>query len=92
MSCTYCRQKHPSARRTTITDTRARRNLLKQQGRCFICLRRSHLARNCLLTVRVIIAHAGKHHVSICDIANPTTSHLEGGSALSADTSDRRED
>lgn len=30
--------------------------------------------------------------MSICDIANRTTSHLEGGSALSSDTSDRRED
>ena len=30
--------------------------------------------------------------MSICDIANRTTSHLEGGSALSADTSDRGED
>ena len=39
VSCTYCRQKHSSARCITITDTRARRNLLKQQGRCFICLR-----------------------------------------------------
>ena len=29
VSCTYCRQKHPSARCTTITDTRARRNLLR---------------------------------------------------------------
>ena len=44
VSCTYCRQKHPSARCTTITDIGARRNLLKQQGRCFLCLRRSHVA------------------------------------------------
>lgn len=30
--------------------------------------------------------------MSICDIANRATSHLEGGGALSSDTSDRRED
>ena len=91
MSCTHCRQKHPSARCTTITDTRARRNLLKQQGRCFICLRRSHLARNCPSNSA---RHncLGKHHVSICDIAKCTTAHQEGGSAISADRSDRRED
>lgn len=47
VSCTYWRQKHPSARCTTITDTRAGRTLFKQQSRCLICLRRSHPARNC---------------------------------------------
>ena len=47
VSCTYCRKRHPSARCTTITDIGARRNLLKQQGDCFLCLSRSHLAQNC---------------------------------------------
>ena len=91
VSCACCRQKHPSARCTTITDTRARRNLLKQQGRCFICLRRSHLARNCPSNST---SHncSGKHLVSICDFAKCTTAHQEGGSAISADISDRRED
>ena len=91
VSCTYCRQKHPSARCTTITDTRARRNLLKQQGRCFICLRRSHLARNCPSNSTCHNC-SGKHHVSICDFVKSTTAHQEGGSAISADRSDRRED
>ena len=91
VSCTYCRQKHPSARCTKITDTRARRNLLKQQGRCFICLRRSHLARNCPSNSTCHNC-SGKHHVSICDFAKSTTAHQEGGSAISADRSDRRED
>ena len=47
VSCTFCKQSHPSASCGTVTDISARRNLLKQQGRCFVCLRRNHLARNC---------------------------------------------
>ena len=53
VSCTYWRQKHPSASCTTRTDTRAGRTLLKQQSRCFICLRPSHPARNCPLLQHV---------------------------------------
>ena len=90
LSCTYCRQKHPSARCTTITDTRARTNLLKQQGH-FICLRRSHLARNCPSNSTCHNC-SGKDHVLICEFAKSTTAHQEGGSATSADRSDRRED
>ena len=77
VSCTYCRQKHPSARCTTITDIGARRNLLTQQGRCFLCLRRSHLARNCPSSSTCHDC-SGKHHVSICNNAKCTTARQEG--------------
>ena len=39
VTCTFCKRGHPSA------DIEAGRNLLKREGRCFICLRRNHLAR-----------------------------------------------
>ena len=47
VSCTFCKQSHPNASCGTVTDIGARRNLLKLEGRCFVCLRRNHLARNC---------------------------------------------
>ena len=69
ISCTYCKQGHPSVMCTIITDINARRNLLKQQGRCFVCLRRNHVARNCASSS---VCHdcSGRHHSSICDYAN----------------------
>ena len=84
VSCTYCRQRHPSARCTTITDIVARRNLLKQQGHCFLCLRRSHLARNCPSSSTCHDC-SGKHHVSICGNAKCTK-------CTSTEVSDRRQD
>ena len=89
-SCTYCRQKHPSKRCTTITDIGARRNPLKQQGRCFLCLRRSHLARNCP-SRSTCNDCSGKHHVSICGNAKCTTARQKGGRAMSTEVSGRRE-
>ncbi|KAK2546895.1 hypothetical protein P5673_033374 [Acropora cervicornis] len=69
ISCTFCKQSHPSASCGTVTDISARRNLLKKQGRCSVCLRRNHLARNCSLN-KVCRICSGNHHMSSCENAN----------------------
>ena len=38
VSCTFCKQSHPSASCGTVSDINAIRNLLKPQGRCFVNL------------------------------------------------------
>ncbi|XP_044184810.1 uncharacterized protein LOC122964955 [Acropora millepora] len=83
ISCTFCKQSHPSASCGTVTDIGARRNLLKQQGRCFICLRRNHLARNCPLN-KVCRICSGNQHMSICENAN------RGSSVVVSDRGERR--
>ena len=50
VNCTYCRQVHSSVNCKIVSDIRARKNLLRWQGRCFICLCRNHLAKNCTST------------------------------------------
>ena len=46
-TCTYCRGKHPSRDCQTVPDVLARKELLKKYGRCFVCLRKDHISRNC---------------------------------------------
>ena len=93
ISCTFCKQSHPSASCGTVTDISARRNLLKQQGRCFVCLRRNHLARNCPLN-KVCRICSGNHHMSICENANRGNGTLEiqsrGSSLMVSDRGERR--
>ena len=48
ITCSFCRQIHSSASCNVVTDVRARKNLLRAQGRCFLCLKRSRLSRDCL--------------------------------------------
>ena len=50
----------------------ARKECLKKQGRCFICLRNSHLARDCRLKISCFKC-PGRHHVSLCEMEPPTT-------------------
>ena len=44
--CTFCKQLHPTASCHVETNKAARRESLKKQGRCFVCLRRGHLAKD----------------------------------------------
>ena len=46
-ACCYCRQAHPSAKCPTVTLVEARKDILRKSGRCFSCLRRGHMSRDC---------------------------------------------
>ena len=69
VTCTFCKQGHPSARCAVVTNIEATRNLLKREGCCFICSRRNHLARNCSQSKTCCIC-LGRHHMSVCEKAN----------------------
>ena len=43
----------------------ARKELLKTYGRCFVCLRKDHINRNCSAKFKCHNCK-GRHHVSIC--------------------------
>ena len=64
--CCYCQQAHSSASCPTVTDVPARKQSLKMSGRCFNCLRRNHVSRNCQSSSRCQKCKR-KHHTSICD-------------------------
>ena len=63
-TCCYCNQQHHSTEWTIVVQVDERKQLLRRAGRCFSCLRRGHLSRNCRTTSRCQTCH-GKHHTSI---------------------------
>ena len=65
----YCNQQHRSTE-CTIVQVDERKQLLQRAGRCFSCLRRGHLIRNCRTTTHCQTRH-GKHNTSIC--SQPST-------------------
>ena len=64
-TCTYCQQAHPSTSCGVITQLQARRQVLQKTGRCFICLRRGHISRECRSNLGCS-KYKGRHHISIC--------------------------
>ena len=63
--CTYWKGKHPSRDCKTVINVLARKDLLKKYGRCFVCLRKDHIGRNCPSESKCHKCN-GKHHDSIC--------------------------
>ncbi len=55
-------QTHPSAECCTVPSAIARKQSLRASGRCFNCLRRGHLSRNCRSSGK-----CSRHHSSICE-------------------------
>ena len=64
-TCTYCRIDHASNACKTVTNVAARKDVLKRAGRCFICLRRNHISKDCTSKMKCFKC-GQRHHVSIC--------------------------
>ena len=68
-TCYYCQETH-ECRKVMSVDEKKR--LLREAGRCFVCLRRGHIVRQC--TSKGRCPHCqGRHHGSICTSQKPTT-------------------
>ena len=74
--CIYCRNYHLSASCTTVTDPAARRKILRQKARCFLCLKGGHLSRDCPSQSRCFRCNQ-RHHVSICQSLQQTKPSLD---------------
>ena len=64
-SCCYCQQAHSSSSCGVVTSIDSRKQILKRSGRCFSCLRRGHISRECR-SVNKCPKCGGRHHASIC--------------------------
>ena len=61
----YCGQGHPSSSCSTVIDIAVRKEILQKAGRCYTCLKRHHLSKNCRSRLRCESCQ-GRHHVTIC--------------------------
>ncbi len=60
-----------------MVQPQARKQVLQRSGRCFICLRRGHISRECN-SRKKFSKCSGRHHISICTKGN--NSAPQGGS------------
>ena len=58
-------KKHPSSRCNVVTNVETRKNLLKYQGRCFICLSKGNVFKTCKANYLCMKCKT-RRHVSIC--------------------------
>lgn len=67
--CVYCEQEHHSTACTVVTDVAARKEALRRSGRCYVCLRKRHISRDCRSSGNCNKCR-GRHHVTICPRTN----------------------
>ena len=63
--CSYCQQAHSSGTCTVVTEVDAQKQILRSSGRCFICLRKGHISKDCRSRSKCPKC-GGRHHFSIC--------------------------
>ena len=78
-NCLFCKGAHRASDCRVVTNVDQRKDILKKQGRCFICLRRGgHMARNCDSKIQCFGCQ-GRHHLAVCDGGK---SRVSGNSAM----------
>ena len=68
-TCVYCGKDHASSACTTVTNAAARKESLRRDRRCFVCLKRHHLSKDCRSSFNCKKCR-GRHHTSICTRAS----------------------
>ena len=68
LSCCYCHQGHSATNCRVVTQVEARRKILRNTSRCFSCLRKGHIGRDCRSRSKCGRCN-GRHHISICERA-----------------------
>lgn len=75
-TCCYCQQLHLSHLCKNVSLVEERKGILRAAGRCFACLRRGHIVRQCSSTARCPRCR-GRHHISICDQKQPSSASVK---------------
>lgn len=88
-SCYYCGEEHVSTSCKTVTNPDARRQILLKTGRCFICLRKGNMGKDCRSSTRCAGCRR-RHHTSICGSnRNPQGSRSPVSSSSSSPSQQR---
>ena len=65
LPCIFCKRQHKMSACQTVESISARRNVLRREGRCYICLKRVQIVASCRSQNRCFKCK-GNHHSAIC--------------------------
>jgi hypothetical protein len=78
--CAFCLGDHRHEDCKRVENTDKRKEILKKYSRCFNCLKKGHLARNCSLKVKCS-ACKKEHHTALCSSGKVQESKPKGPEA-----------
>ena len=65
LQCCFCQQERSSQDCKVVVEVEARHEKLRRSGRCYICLARGHVSRNCRRRFKCLSCK-WRHHIAIC--------------------------
>ena len=65
ITCAFCSENHSSNKCSNVTDISQRKQLLRKNERCFICLRKNHVAEDCKSNYKCNKCQL-RHNIFIC--------------------------
>ena len=68
-ACIFCKGQHKTNECHAVESITARRDILRREGRCYICLKRGHISASCRSRNRCYRCK-GKHNLAICQDTN----------------------
>lgn len=68
--CAYCLGKHKHEECETISMISDRKSIVRKYGRCYVCLSKGHLAKNCSSKLNCKLC-GKRHHISLCGAREP---------------------
>ena len=80
-TCCYCQHPHPSGNCDKFKSDEAQKQILQSSGRCFNCLGKGYLCRNCPSPIRCSWCK-GRHCTSLCE----SQEHPRGPAQSTTDT------
>ncbi|CAB4030686.1 E3 ubiquitin- ligase DZIP3, partial [Paramuricea clavata] len=81
IKCAYCLGEHSHENCKKITDINERKQLIRKYGRCFICLKKGHISKNCSSNVNCN-ACGKRHHRSVCEGTGVPTDHVQSNHSI----------
>ena len=65
--CAFCKGSHLSQRCMTVTSIEARRDIVRRENRCFVCLKQNHMSRDCRLRFHNCVNCNQRHNIALCN-------------------------
>ena len=75
-TCYYCQQVHLSHTCKNVVTVEERKRIIRETGRCFVCLRKGHIFCQCTSKSRCPHCY-GRHHGSICSGQKPAKGYVK---------------
>ena len=65
--CFFCKEPHKNQNCGIVSDIQTRKNVVRTSKRCFVCLKVSHLAKDCSSKIKCFKC-SKQHHAALCDL------------------------